>query len=107
MKLNRKKEKDMVSRCPGQDNRNLRLKYINASPAALREIFSDELRIKMPEIGNYVYREKTPSCIEWCASARQCLGEERWKALHPENDEKDSGGLEMTDRIARKIVKIV
>jgi hypothetical protein len=22
-----------------------------------------------------------PSCIEWCASARQCLGEERWKAL--------------------------
>jgi hypothetical protein len=28
-----------------------------------------------------VFREKTPSCIEWCSSARQCLGEERWQRL--------------------------
>jgi hypothetical protein len=28
-----------------------------------------------------VFREKLPSCIEWCASARQCLGEERWKQI--------------------------
>jgi hypothetical protein len=28
-----------------------------------------------------VFREKTPSCIEWCSSARQCLGEERWQQL--------------------------
>jgi len=28
-----------------------------------------------------VYRERMPSCIDWCASARQCLGEERWRQL--------------------------
>jgi hypothetical protein len=28
-----------------------------------------------------VFREEIPSCIEWCSSARQCLGEERWQQL--------------------------
>jgi hypothetical protein len=28
-----------------------------------------------------VFREEIPSCIEWCSSARQCLGEERWHQL--------------------------
>ena len=49
------------------------------------ELFSDELRIKCRKCGEYVHKEKVPSCIEWCASARQCLGEERWKALHGED----------------------
>jgi hypothetical protein len=31
-----------------------------------------------------VYKEKTPSCIDWCAAARQCLGEERWQQLKGE-----------------------
>ncbi len=48
------------------------------------EMFSDELRIKCRKCGEYVYKEKTPSCIEWCPAARQCLGEERWKALKGE-----------------------
>jgi len=29
-----------------------------------------------------------PSCIEWCASARQCLGEERWKQLMGSDENK-------------------
>ena len=45
------------------------------------EIFSDEARIKCQKCGTMVFREKMPSCIEWCASARQCLGEERWQKL--------------------------
>jgi hypothetical protein len=35
-----------------------------------------------------VFREKMPSCIEWCSSARQCLGEERWQQLMGK-DEKE------------------
>jgi len=75
----------MVTHCPGQDSRNLKVS-LHKCPAcgAEVEIFSDELKIKCRKCGTYVYKEKTPSCIEWCPSARQCLGEERWKALHQE-----------------------
>jgi len=45
------------------------------------EIFSDEMRVKCRKCGSYVHKEKVPSCIEWCASARECLGEERWRQL--------------------------
>jgi hypothetical protein len=33
-----------------------------------------------------VFKEKMPSCIEWCSSARQCLGEERWHQLMGNGD---------------------
>lgn len=72
----------MNMKCPGQDIRNLRAAmYKCQNCGAEVEMFSDELRIKCKQCGKYVYKEQTPSCIEWCSSARQCLGEERWKAL--------------------------
>ena len=72
----------MNSHCPGQDSRNLRVAlYKCQNCGAEVEIFSDELKIRCRKCGQYVYREKTPSCIDWCASARQCLGEERWKQI--------------------------
>ncbi len=75
----------MVSRCPGQDSRNLRVELYKCPKCGAEvEIFSDESRIKCRKCGTYVYREKMPSCIEWCAKARECLGEERGKALHGE-----------------------
>ena len=75
----------MYSRCPGQDMRNLKVAlYKCPGCGAEVEMFSDEMKVKCPKCGAKVYREKTPSCIEWCASARQCLGEERWKALRGE-----------------------
>ena len=45
------------------------------------EIWSDELKAKCTQCGATVFREAIPSCIDWCASARQCLGEERWQQL--------------------------
>jgi endogenous inhibitor of DNA gyrase (YacG/DUF329 family) len=48
-------------------------------------MFSDEMKVKCYKCGTKVHREKVPSCIEWCASARQCLGEERWKQLKGED----------------------
>jgi len=74
-----------MSRCPGQDMRNIKVSlYKCPNCGAEVEIFSDELRIKCHKCGKYVYRDKTPSCIDWCAAARQCLGDERWKALKGE-----------------------
>lgn len=62
--------------------RNLRVS-VHKCPncGAAVEIFSDEMRVKCHKCGKYVHREKVPSCIEWCTSARECLGEERWKQL--------------------------
>lgn len=45
------------------------------------ELFSDEMSAKCRQCGERVSRETTPTCVAWCASARECLGEERWKAL--------------------------
>ncbi len=83
----------MPAKCPGQDTRNLRSAvYKCPSCGEMVEIFSDELRFRCKKCGNYVYRDKAPTCIEWCPSARQCLGEERWRALIGIDDkEKDNG----------------
>ncbi|MBI4296507.1 MAG: phosphohydrolase [Chloroflexi bacterium] len=75
----------MVSRCPGQDIRNLRVElYKCPGCGAEVEIFSDEFKVKCHNCGTVINREKLPSCIQWCASARQCLGEERWRQLRGE-----------------------
>ncbi len=72
----------MFSKCPGQDIRNLKVKLLKCpNCGAGVEIFSDELSVRCQKCGAKVYTEKIPSCIEWCASARQCLGEERWQKL--------------------------
>ncbi|RJQ39316.1 MAG: phosphohydrolase [Dehalococcoidia bacterium] len=72
----------MASKCPGQDDRNLRVElYKCPSCGEEVEIFSDELKIRCSKCKTPIYREKMPSCIDWCASARQCLGEERWQQL--------------------------
>ena len=81
-----RKVRGMSSKCPGQDFRKLRVAlYKCQNCGAEVEIFSDEVRIKCHKCGEMVYREKMPSCIDWCASARQCLGEERWKELMGSN----------------------
>ena len=75
----------MTFKCPGQDMRKLRVKlYKCPSCGAEVEIFSDEMRMKCQKCGEMVYREQAPSCIDWCASARQCLGDERWQELRGE-----------------------
>jgi ribosomal protein S27E len=75
-------ERIMRVHCPGQDNRWLRVElYKCPNCGAEEEIFSNETRVKCHECGEWIYKEKLPSCIDWCAAARQCLGEERWKQV--------------------------
>jgi len=78
--------KRMTFKCPGQDMRNLRVSLHKCPDCGAEvEIFSDEMRVRCPKCGTRVYRDKVPSCIDWCASARQCLGEERWNELRGED----------------------
>jgi DNA-directed RNA polymerase subunit RPC12/RpoP len=72
----------VVSHCPGQDSRNLKVAVYKCPTCESEvEIFSDETRIRCRKCGKYVYRDKTPSCIDWCSQARECIGEERWKQI--------------------------
>jgi ribosomal protein S27E len=75
----------MAAQCPGQDNRNLRVDlYKCPNCGAEVEMFSDEQKVKCYRCGTIVRRESIPSCIQWCAHARECLGEERWKQIKGE-----------------------
>jgi len=72
----------MSGQCPGQDGRELRVSmHVCPYCGAEVEMFSDETRVKCHSCGNYVCKDEVPSCIQWCAKARECLGEERWAAL--------------------------
>jgi len=75
-------------KCPGQDMRNLRVTVHKCPTCGSEvEIFSDESKIRCKKCGTVVIKEQVPSCISWCASARQCLGEERWKQLMGDSEE--------------------
>jgi rRNA maturation protein Nop10 len=75
----------MVSHCPGQDGRRLTVSLHKCPNCGNEvEIFSDEMRVKCRKCGTYVHKEQVPSCIQWCAKARECLGEERWKMMKGE-----------------------
>ena len=68
----------MRLRCPGQDFRNLRVELYRCPNCGTEvEIFSNETKAKCYNCSEMVHKEKLPSCIEWCAAARECLGEER------------------------------
>lgn len=76
-------------RCPGQSDRNLKAELCRCPGCNYQvEIFSDEPRTKCPRCGREVYRKKTPSCIDWCSAAEQCLGSEKWRQLKEKRDEK-------------------
>jgi len=58
-------------------------------------MFSDETRVKCRTCGAYVHKEEVPSCIQWCAQARECLGEERWSALMGDAADDQQGGADV------------
>ncbi len=76
----------MRSLCPGQDFRNLTVDYYQCRSCGTEvEIFSHEVKAKCHNCGNMVYKERMPSCIDWCPAARQCVGEQRWQELKGES----------------------
>jgi len=80
-----------MSHCPGQDFRNLTTSY-HPCPTCRKpvEFFSDELRVRCPHCKTVVYREQTPSCVQWCKAARDCLGPDLYDSILGKM--KDEGG---------------
>lgn len=39
------------------------------------EVFSDEERVVCDSCGTVVFREKTPSCFDWCQYSKECREE--------------------------------
>ncbi|MEE9191326.1 MAG: phosphohydrolase [Candidatus Aerophobetes bacterium] len=82
-------------RCPGQSGRNLKVELHRCPGCSYQvEIFSDELRAICPNCGREVHKEKTPSCIDWCKAAEQCLGENAYRELKKEERETKESGKE-------------
>ncbi|MDD5555720.1 MAG: phosphohydrolase [bacterium] len=66
-------------KCPGME----RIRASFPDEAACRcgatvELWPDEFEARCPACGAAVAREAPPACVEWCAAARECVGE----ALH-------------------------
>jgi len=69
-------------RCPGYIGKDVKIElHLCPNCRYVVEIFTDEVKRKCPKCGVEVYRERTPSCIDWCKYAKQCLGVEKWKEL--------------------------
>ena len=72
----------MINKCPGQDERNIKAEPIKcASCGYLAEIFSDEARVRCPGCKGFIFKDRLPSCVDWCKGAGECIGETRWKQL--------------------------
>lgn len=65
----------MFNKCPGRDGRFAKAETIFCSKCKYAvEIFSDEIKVQCPQCRNLTYKEKLPSCIDWCSAAKECQG---------------------------------
>lgn len=72
----------MISQCPGQDRRHIKAETIICPDCGYSvEMFSDEIKVKCSHCHGLVCKIRLPSCVEWCKSAKECIGEERWRQL--------------------------
>ena len=85
-----------MANCPGKDMRRLTAAFYRCPNCGAEvEIFSDEFRRRCPHCHEVIEKESVPSCAEWCAAAKECLGEERYKeflatrALREQHDNPD------------------
>ena len=71
-----------MNKCPGQDSRSIKVETLKCPDCGYKvEIFSDEVKVRCPKCKGLVCPERLPSCIDWCKSARECIGEEKWREL--------------------------
>ncbi|MEK6646494.1 MAG: HD domain-containing protein [Candidatus Firestonebacteria bacterium] len=107
----------MPDKCPGSDTRFIKVEVHKCDKCGYEvEFFSDEVNTRCPKCKNTVYREKTPSCIDWCKHARECIGEERWRQIKNLMDEpvednredyKDKVSIEMKKYFGKDIRRIL
>lgn len=68
-------------RCPGAENVRIPELEIKECPNCGEEVefFSRETKSKCSNCGAIVFKEQTPSCIDWCPLAEECFGKEALK----------------------------
>ncbi len=72
----------MSALCPGQDTRKWQVEYRECPNCRAEiEFFARDVKLRCDQCGAMVYRERMPSCIDWCPAARYCVGEQKWKEL--------------------------
>ncbi len=50
------------------------------------EIWSDETEVNCKHCGRINQRFLGPTCIDWCAFAKECVGEEKYNRLKTKTD---------------------
>ncbi len=45
------------------------------------EIWSDEIKTRCSNCGFTVFKDRLPSCVDWCSHAEECIGTEAYKRL--------------------------
>jgi len=67
----------MSSKCPGAIRfRQPEPELINCPSCGKEvEIWTDEVKVTCPNCKTMVTREGTPTCIDWCKYAKECVGE--------------------------------
>ncbi|MFA5200605.1 MAG: phosphohydrolase [Candidatus Omnitrophota bacterium] len=72
----------MLDKCPGRNLNKISSEEITCSACGYAvEIFTDEVRVRCAGCSKYIFREKLPSCLDWCKAAEKCIGEEKFKQL--------------------------
>lgn len=79
-----------IFKCPGSDFiRDPQPESVKCSSCGKEvDIWSDEEEVACPSCGGMVFREIPPSCLEWCAHARECIGPERYDHLKKGREER-------------------
>lgn len=71
----------MIFECPGSQ------KFKHPQPEVIKcpycgadaEIWTDEVQAECQNCKKTVVREKGQSCLDWCASAKECIGEKQYE----------------------------
>lgn len=45
------------------------------------EIWSDEVKTVCPSCKGVVFKDRMPSCVDWCKHAKECIGAEAYNRL--------------------------
>ena len=71
----------MINSCPGSQ------KFKQPHPEDIKcphcgeetEIWTDEFEVKCQKCKKIIKREGGQNCLDWCKSAKECVGEETYK----------------------------
>lgn len=72
----------MFSNCPGSANIRTPTLSIRRCPQCGHEVelFSSDVKVECADCGFVIFQDLA-SCVQWCKFAKECVGEERYRAL--------------------------